>query len=112
MNGKRMDAAFELVGERRVDHAVALEPALSAERPRHNIEAEMGLAAWPMPGMSLMQMGFVFDVQALRGESRKKFGRYDVLHSHCLIRSSQARLGGKKTLGVPVRRADLPTVKS
>jgi hypothetical protein len=30
-----------------------------------------------------VQMGFVFDVQALRGESCKQFGRYDVLYSHC-----------------------------
>jgi hypothetical protein len=32
--------------------------------------------------MSLVQMGFVFDMQALRGESRNKLGRDDVLHSH------------------------------
>ena len=82
MNGKRMDAAFEFVGERRVDHAVAFEPGLSAERLRHNIKAEVRLAARPMSGMSLVQMGFVFDMQALRGESRNKLGRYDVLHSH------------------------------
>jgi hypothetical protein len=30
-------------------------------------------------------MGFVFDVQALRRESRHKLGRYDVLHSHCQV---------------------------
>jgi hypothetical protein len=59
-----------------------------------------------------VQMGFVFDVQALRRESRSKLGRYDVLHSHCQARSSQVRVGNNKTLGVPARRADLPAVKS
>jgi hypothetical protein len=32
--------------------------------------------------MSLVQMGFVFDVQALRREGRNQLGRYDVVHSH------------------------------
>jgi hypothetical protein len=82
MNGKRMDPAFEFVGECRVDHAVAFKPGLSAERLRYNIEAEVRLAARPVPGMSLVQMGFVFDVQALRREGRNQLGRYDVVHSH------------------------------
>jgi len=82
MNGERMDAALELVGKRGVDHAMAFEPGLSTERLRHNIEAEVRLAARPVSGMSLVQMGFVFDMQALRGESRNKLGRDDVLHSH------------------------------
>ena len=112
MNGKRMNAAPKLVDKCRVDHAVAFKPGLPAERLRYNIKAEVRLAARPMPGMSLVQMGFVFDVQALRRESRNKLGRYDVLHSHCQARFSQARLGNNKTLGVPAGRADLPAVKS
>jgi hypothetical protein len=48
--------------------------------------------------MSLVQMGFVFDVQALRRESRNQLGRYDVLHSHGQAR--QAWRGDNKTLGV------------
>ena len=83
MNGERMDAALELVRQRRVDHTVPFEPALSRKGFRYNIEAEMRLAARPVPGVALMQTGFVFDVQALRCESRNKPGRYDVLHSHC-----------------------------
>ena len=82
MNGKRMDATLELLGERGVDHAVAFKPGLSAERLRYNIETEVRLAARSVSGMSLVQMGFVFDMQALRGESRNKLGRDDVLHSH------------------------------
>lgn len=112
MNSKRMDAALKLVSQRRVDHAVAFEPALSPERLGYNIEAKVRLAAWAMSGMSLVQMGFVFDVQALRRESRNQLGRYDVLHSHCQARSRRAGLGDNKTLGVMARRADLPAVKS
>jgi hypothetical protein len=112
MNRKGVDAAFELVRQRRVDHAVAFEPGLSAEGFRHDIETEVRLTARPMPGMALVQMRFVFDVQAIGRESRNQPGRYDVLHSHGQARSSQTRRGDNKTLGVSWRRADLPAVKS
>ena len=82
MNGERMDAALELIRQCSVDHAVAFEPGLSPERLRYNIKTEVRLAARAMSGMALVQMGFVLDVQALRGESRNQLGRYDVLHSH------------------------------
>src|SRR5579883_3096557 len=82
MDGERMDASFELALERLVDHAMAFEPALSAEGVRHNIEAEVGFAAGAMSGMALVPIGFVFDAKALRRESRHELGRDDVLHSH------------------------------
>ena len=112
MNGKRVDAAPELAGQRCVNHAVAFEAGLSAERLRHNIKAEVRLAARPMPGMSLMQVGFVLDVQALRRESRNEFGCYDVVHSHRQAWSRREWIGDNKPLGVPARRADLSAVKS
>jgi hypothetical protein len=112
MDGKGMNAALEFVGECRVDHAVAFKPGLSAERLRYNIKAEVRLAARPMPGMSLVQMGFVFDVQALRRESRNKLGRYDVLYSHFRSKPAKRPFGNNKALGVTARRADLPAVKS
>ena len=112
MNGKRMNTALKLVGECRVDHAVAFKPGLSAERLRYNIKAEVGLAARPMPGMSLVQMGFVFDVHAVRRESRDKLSRYDVLHSHFGSDPAKPAFGNNKALGVTARRADLPAVKS
>jgi len=82
MNGERMDAAFEFVRQRCVDHAVAFESALSAERLRYDIETKVRLAARPVAGMSRVQMGFVLDVKTLGLESRNELGRYDVLHSH------------------------------
>ena len=51
VDGERVDAAFELTPKRFVDHAVALEPALPAERLRHNIHPEMSLPALAMSGM-------------------------------------------------------------
>jgi hypothetical protein len=112
MNSKRVDAPLELVGKRRIDHAVAFKPGLSAERPRDDIEPEVRLAAWPMPGMSLVQVGFVLDVEALRRESRNEFGCYDVVHSHRQADSRREWIGDNKPLGVPARRADLSAVKS
>ena len=73
MNRQRVHAALELARQRRVDHAVALDPALSAEGFRHDIESEMGLAARPVSGMALVVMGFILDTQALRRESRVNF---------------------------------------
>lgn len=82
MDGERMDPGLEFTRQRRVDHAVAFEPALSAERIRHDIKAKVRFASRPVPGMPRMQMRFVFDVQALGRESRNQFCRDDVLHSH------------------------------
>jgi hypothetical protein len=113
MDGERMDPGLEFTRQRRVDHAVAFEPALSPECVRYDIEAEVRLAARPMPGMPRMQMGFVFNVQALGRERRNELGRDNVLHSHCEARCRQrCRLRDNKILGVPTRGADLPSVKS
>jgi hypothetical protein len=42
--------------QRRIYHAMALDPALPFEGGRHNIDPEMRLAARPVAGMALMQM--------------------------------------------------------
>ena len=69
MNGKRMHPALQLGDERLVDHAVALEPSLPAERLRYNIHPEMSLSALPMTGVPDVLLGFVDDLQARWGES-------------------------------------------
>ena len=56
MNGERVDGARQFRGKRRINHAVALDPALPFEGGRHDINPEMRLAAGPMAGMALMQM--------------------------------------------------------
>ena len=82
MYRQRMHAARKLARQRRVDHAVALDPALSAEGFRHDIESEMGFAARPVSGVALVVMGFILDTQALRRESRRQLCRDDVMHGH------------------------------
>jgi len=54
MNNERMDSALQFVGQRRVNHTVAFEPALPAERARYNIKAKVRLASGPVSGMALV----------------------------------------------------------
>ena len=51
VNRERVDAACEFSDKRFVNHAVALEPALPAERLRHNVYPEMSLPALAMSSM-------------------------------------------------------------
>ena len=69
MDGERVHTPLELVGERRIDHAVALEPALPAERLRHDIYPEMSLPALAMSSMPSVLVGFVHHVEARGSES-------------------------------------------
>jgi len=57
------------MAERQIDHPVALDSALTFERLRYDINPEMRLSAWPMPGMALMLMRFIHNTDAVRGES-------------------------------------------
>ena len=54
MNGERMHGTGEFARERRVYHAMTLDPALPLEGLRHNIHSEMRLATRPVAGMALM----------------------------------------------------------
>src|ERR1700675_955445 len=82
VNRQRVDTALEFACQRRVDHAVTLDPALSAEGFRHDIESEMGFAARPVSGMALVVMGFILDTQALRRKCRGQLCRNNIVHSH------------------------------
>src|SRR5262245_29835994 len=73
MDGERVHAALKLGDKRFVDHAVALEPALPAERLCHNIHPEMSLPALSMPSMPGVLVGFVDHVQARGGECIGQF---------------------------------------
>ena len=59
-----MDATLELIRQRRIDHAVALDPGPSAEGFRHNINPEMRLPAYPVACMPLMLVRFIDNPQA------------------------------------------------
>jgi len=79
---ERVDAAFELTDKCFVDHAVALEPALSAERLRHNIYPEMSLRALAMSGMPSVLVGFVHHVEARGSESLGQLLRDEIAPCH------------------------------
>jgi hypothetical protein len=69
VNGKGMNAAREFGCKRFIYHAVPLQPGLSFEQVRHNINAEVSLSARPVPGMALMLVRFIQNLKALRRES-------------------------------------------
>ena len=75
MDRQRVHAAGELTRKCLIDHAVALDPALSVERLRHDMNPEMGLAARPVAGVALVLMRFIHNIEALRRErGRELFG--------------------------------------
>jgi len=85
MNGERMDAAGQFGSERLIDHAMALDPALSFEGLRHDIDPEMRFSPWSVTGMARMQVRFVNNPDAF---GRKSLGQLscDVLldrHDGC-----------------------------
>ena len=51
-----MNGACKFRGERRINHAMTVDPALPFEGFRHNINAEMRLAAAAVARMAFMQM--------------------------------------------------------
>jgi hypothetical protein len=85
MDSKRMHAAGKLAGEGFIDHAVALDPALSPEGFRHDIKTEMSLAAGAMSGVAFMLIRFVLDAKALWCESVAQLFGDEILPSHGLI---------------------------
>ena len=82
MDGERVDATFELTDKCFVDHAVALKPALPAERLGHNIYPEMSFPAFSMPGMPGVLVGFVDYLQVRRGESLRQLLGDDIACCH------------------------------
>lgn len=75
-----MNAAGEFLGEGGVYHAVTFEPGLPLERRRYNIDPEMRLAAGPVPGVTFVMTGFIFDIDADRGKRRLQLVRDDLRH--------------------------------
>ena len=61
-----MDPAGEFTCKQLIDHAVPLEPGLSFEGFRYNINAIMSLPARPVSGMAFVLVGFVQHLKALR----------------------------------------------
>ena len=64
VDGKRMDAALELIGQQIVDQAMTGDPALPFEGIGHNIDSEMRFFTPLMSSVASMLIGFVDDLQA------------------------------------------------
>jgi hypothetical protein len=119
VNCERVHAALEFAGKRRVNHAMALEAALSVERRRHDIKSEMSFTAGPVPGMAYVAMRFVLDVQALgrKGYTQLFGDQIARLHADFLARISREQHPGWQKREAPrqdknARRAVLSPVKS
>ena len=82
MDRKRMHPTGKLLRQRRIDHAMPLQAALSAEGFGHNIKTEVGLAAGPVAGVALVLVRFIFDMQTLGREGLLQFFLDYVLGSH------------------------------
>jgi len=82
MDRKRVHPACELVRQRFVDHAVALDPALSFECARHNMYSEMGFPARPMARMSLVLVRLIHHREAHWAESLGQLLRDHIADRH------------------------------
>src|SRR4030095_1255143 len=82
VDGECVASAGEFACKQLIDHAVALEPGLSFERFRYNIDAGMSLPAPPVSGMAFMLAGFVQHLKALRRESFGQLLRDQIGGSH------------------------------
>src|SRR5262249_7432618 len=78
----RVHAAGEVVCQRVVDHAVAIEPALAGEGFRHDIDAEVGLASRSVTGVAVMLVRLVDHFDAVGRESCLQLPCDIVLHEH------------------------------
>lgn len=94
MNGERVHAALELIRKRFIHHPVTIEPALSFESLRYDIHPEVGLPAWPMPGMTFVPVGFIYYVEAFGGESLGQLLRDEIAGRHG-VRLAGAMHGGQ-----------------
>src|SRR5262249_61522585 len=99
MDRERVDGALELAGKQFIHHAVTLDPALPSERFRHDIEAEMSLAAGAVAGMSLVPVGFIDDVESLRRQSLGQLLRDEIAGAHVRGVSLRVRCSHWPSLG-------------
>ncbi|HJX20385.1 MAG TPA: hypothetical protein VJ454_05295, partial [Steroidobacteraceae bacterium] len=100
-----MDAVLQLTDKCCVDHAVALEPALSAKRFRHDINPEMSLSARPVPSMPGVLVGFIHHLDALGREHRTQLFRDDIAHCHGCAHSAPD--GWRSTVSAAEKRANV-----
>ena len=89
---ERMHRAREFLGQHRMNHAMALDPALPFEGQRHDMDVEMRLAAFAVSGMACVARGIVDDFEALRRKGVGQLSGDDVLHAHGRFRINLAKI--------------------
>jgi hypothetical protein len=82
VDGEGVDTAGQFIGQNTVDQAMAFHPGLTFEGLRHDIDPEMSLPALAMPGMTLVLVGFVLDLEALRRQGLGQFPFDNIGGSH------------------------------
>jgi len=122
VNRQCVDAAGKLIRECGVDHAVTLQPALSAKRLRHDIESKMGLPAGTVSRVAFVAMRLVFHPETLWRESLAQLFRDEIACRHSFVNPGIVQKGGSwfpekimlllKTNGQCWERALLLSVKS
>jgi len=96
MNGERVHATGQFTRKNAVNQPVALQPGLPFERVRHNINTEMGLPTWSMPGMACMLVRFVHHLETLRREGRGQLLRDHIGGPHAVeLRIGASPVNGK-----------------
>jgi hypothetical protein len=115
MDCQGMHAGGEFVRKNLINHAVALNPALAAERLCHDMDSEMGLAPRPMAGVADVPVGFVNNIEALRRKSRGQLLRDKAFYLHVLCpenRPAAARSSGAGDGKSPLSRLEGVFTKS
>ena len=77
-----MHTGPQLLGKHCIDHAMALDSTLSAERLSHNMNPEMCLPARPRSRMTLVLCGFVHHLYFERRESLGQLFPDDIPYTH------------------------------
>jgi hypothetical protein len=73
MQGEGVHPVCEFFGQRRIDHPVALDPALAGESRCNDMDPEMGFTARPRAGIAGVTMGIIDDAKARRVERQRQF---------------------------------------
>ena len=88
VDGKRVHAAGKFRRQRGINHAVPVDPALSAEGLRHNINAVVRFTFGPMAGVALVLLGFVHHIQTFGRESLGQLSCDYIFRSHDAVGSA------------------------
>ncbi len=69
-----MDPPLQFLRQDAIYHAVALHSRHAAECRRDNLDAKVAFTIGPRPGMAGVTVGFVDNLQKIRGKCRSQLG--------------------------------------